>query len=320
MLKFTLKKLLALIPKVLIITIICFFLLELLPGDPLSRSMSPEAYHELTEAQKDAFREARGLNDPAIVRYFRWLGDLLQGDFGISTVTGQDIGELIANRLPSTIELNVYGLIFANILGIIFGYLAAIYKNTIVDYSLNFFSVIMVSLPEFFFGISFLVIFSLGLGWFPVGGRSPATSDYTFLERIPYMVLPVLTMGTSLIAALLKYTRSSMLDVLGKDYVKTARSKGLTETKVNIKHAFRNSLPPVMTMLVMRIPRLVGGSVVIEQVFNYLGIGAMSLNATRQGDMPVALFGTIITAIMTLLASTLVDVMTAALDPRVRFD
>lgn len=321
MFKFILRKLVALIPKVLAITLISFLLLEALPGDPLSRTMSPEIYHELSEAQKEEQREARGLNDPAMIRYFRWLFNLCRGDFGISSVTGQDIGEILAGRLPYTIELNAYALVISTIIGIIFGFLAAVFKNTIIDYFMNFISVVFISLPEFFFGLTFLVMFSpLGLGWFPVGGRFPTTGDYTYWDRIPYMVLPVMTMSTSMVAALLKYCRSSMLDVLGKDYIKTARSKGLPETVVNIKHAFRNSLAPTMTLLVMRLPRLVGGSVVIETVFNYAGLGAVTLSASQSGDAPLALFGTVITAVMTLIASTLVDIVTAALDPRVRFE
>ena len=305
-------------------------MLELLPGDALTRTLSPDQIQQLTEYQLEQAREARGLNDPMLVRYFRWMGfipdntgefiGMLQGEFGHSFSHGQDIGKMLGARLPYTIELAGYGLIVATVFGLILGFLAAIFKNTIIDYICNFIAVIFVSLPEFFYGVCLVVLFAATLGWLPSGGRMPSTADYTYIDRIPYMVMPVLAMGTSLIAALLKYTRSSMLDVLGKDYIKTARSKGLREPVINIKHAFRNALSPVMTLMVMRLPMLVGGSVVIEQVFNYHGIGTMALTASKSGDQPVVMITTLISTIMTLLASTLVDLSTALLDPRVRFE
>lgn len=318
-LKYVLRKLLALIPKLLVISIVVFFALELLPGDALSRTIPPDQYHELSENQKNELRESMGLNDPAPVRYIRWLGNILHGDFGYSSSTGQNIGKMLAGRLPYTIELACYGLILAAIMGIFFGFLAAVFKNTIIDYLCTAFSVLGISLPEFIFGISWIIIFSLTLHWFPSGGRMPV-GDSSYLARIPYMVLPVMTMAISLTAAGVRYTRSSMLDVLGKDYVKTARSKGLSEFKVYVKHAFRNCLTPVMTLLVMRIPMLVGGSVVIETVFNYTGIGTMAMTALTAGDIPVVMITVMASAVLTLLASTLVDLVTALIDPRVRFE
>lgn len=319
MLKYILRKLLALIPKLLVISIVVFFALDLLPGDALSRTIPPDQYHELSENQKTELREAMGLNGPAPVRYVRWLGNMLHGDFGYSSSTGQNIGKMLAGRLPYTIELACYGLILAAIMGIFFGFLAAVFKNTIIDYLCTAFSVLGISLPEFIFGISWIIIFSLTLQWFPSGGRMPV-GDSSYLARIPYMVLPVMTMAISLTAAGVRYTRSSMLDVLGKDYVKTARSKGLSEFKVYVKHAFRNCLTPVMTLLVMRIPMLVGGSVVIETVFNYTGIGTMAMMALTAGDIPVVMITVMASAVLTLLASTLVDLVTALIDPRVRFE
>lgn len=319
MLKYTLRKLLALIPKVLVITIVVFFALELLPGDALTRTMSPHQYNELTETQRDALRESLGLNDPAPARYINWLSGLLHGDLGYSSSTGENIGKMLAGRLPYTIELVFYGIALAAFLGMLLGFLAAVTKNSIIDYICSTISVLGVSLPDFFFGLIWIILFVLTLHWFPVGGRMPVGND-SFTARIPYMVLPILTMATVQGAGLVRHTRSAMLDVLGKEYIKTARSKGLSEVKVNFKHAFRNCMTPIMTRLVMMLPLMVGGSVTVETVFNYAGVGTMIVEALNAGDMPVVMMTTLITAVVNLLASTLVDIVTALLDPRVRFE
>ncbi len=319
MLKYTGRKLLELIPKILLISLVIFFAMDLLPGDALSRSMSPEAYQELSVTQREQMREALGLNGPVYERYFRWLGNVLKGDFGYSSSTGQNIAGMIAGRLPYTIELAGIGLIVAAFIGVSLGFLAAIKKNSIIDYICSGISVIGVSLPGFFIGLIWLILFALTLKIFPAGGRMPVGDD-SLLARIPYMVLPILTMGATQSASLVRFTRSSMLDVLGKDYIKTARSKGLNETKVNLKHALRNCMTPIMTTLVLALPTLVGGSVIVETVFNYAGIGTMALDALNVGDIPVVMMTTMMTAVLTLLASTLIDLLTALLDPRVRFD
>lgn len=317
MFKYILRKLVALLPKLLAMSIILFFALELLPGDALSRTMPPDQYQALSEAQKDAARESLGLNDSPVIRYFRWLNQIFHGDFGYSSSTGQNIGTMLAGRLPYTIELSFYGLLLATVIGLILGFLSAFLKNTVVDYFCTSISVFGISLPEFFFGIVFIILFSVHLKWLPSGGRMPV-GEHGFFSRVPYLVLPVMTMAISLTAALVRYTKNSMLDVMGKDYIKTARSKGLRETTVSFKHAFRNSLIPTMTLIVMRLPRLVGGSAVIETVFNYPGIGNMALTALNAGDIPVVMITTMTTGVMVLLSSTLVDIVTAMLDPRIR--
>lgn len=319
MFKYTMRKLLALIPKLLIISVVLFFALDLLPGDALSRTISPDHYHELTEVQRDELRESLGLNAPAPIRYFRWLWNLLHGDLGYSSSTGQSIASMIAGRMPYTIELAFFGLLLATVIGLALGYLSAVFRNTPIDHLCTTVSVLGISLPEFFFGLVWIIIFSLKLKWFPSGGRMPV-GDSSLIGRIPYMVLPVMTMAISLTAALVRYTKSSMLDVFEKEYIKTARSKGLSEFTVNLKHAFRNSLIPTMTLIVMRLPRLVGGSVVIETVFNYPGIGKMAMEALSAGDIPVVMIATLTSGVMVLLSSTLVDIVTAFLDPRVRLE
>lgn len=317
--KYTLRKLLALIPKVFLISVMIFVALELLPGDPLTRAVPMDKYREMSDAMKESYRESMGLNDPAPVRYLNWIGNLLKGDFGYSTSTGANIGTMIATKLPYTIELACWGVISATIIGVLTGYLAAVRKNTILDYSCTAFSVLGISVPDFFWGIVLLIIFAIKLKWLPTGGRMPV-GDSSFSARFPYLIMPSLTLGIGLMAAMTRFTRNSMLDVLNKEYVKTARSKGLSETTVNVKHGFRNALIPVMTMICMRLPMLFGGSVVVETVFNYPGTGKMALDALNASDMPVVMITTMVIAVVTLVASTLVDVVTALIDPRIRLE
>ena len=318
MLRYFAKRLLLLIPKLLIISLIVFFALQALPGDAVSRSVPPKVYQSMSETQLEALRESLGLNDPLMTQYFRWLGNILHGDFGYSQSTGSNIGTMLAGRLPSTIELVFFALIIASVFGILFGFLAALGQNTPLDYINTTFSIVGISVPEFFFGLVFILLFSVKLGWLPSGGRM-AAGHPGFFERIPYMIMPAFCLAISLMATLSRYPRSTMLDVLGKAYVKTARSKGLTESAVNIKHVFRNALTPIMVIMVMRLPMLVGGSVVIEAVFNYPGMGSMILEAVSASDMPVVMITTMVVAAVTLAASCVVDIFTALLDPRIRF-
>lgn len=321
MFKYALRKILAMIPKILAITVLLFVLLELTPGDPLTRMVDPQTYAEMTDVQKDQYRAKFGLDRPAYVRYFDWLFDFVRGDFGFSTMTGTPIVDQVADRLPYSIELNFYSLIFAAILGIVFGFLCAVFQRTPIDYFFSGISAFGTSLPQYFFALAFMIIFGVELGWLPVGNRMPTDGTVvTFWTRLPYMILPIGTMTFGLVCGVVRYTRTTMVEVMNKDYIKTARAKGISETAVNVKHCLRNAMSPIMTFLVMRLPQLVGGSVVIEQTFNYLGIGNLSMSATTANDAPLCLFCICLTAIMTLVASTLVDIVAAMMDPRVRFE
>lgn len=317
MLKYAGKKLLMLIPKILLISFLIYFAIDLLPGDPLTRMVPLETYEKMSEVEKEEFRELRGLNDPLVTRYISWMGDMLHGDLGYSQVTGTSVTKMVKDRLPYTIELAAGGLILSAIFGILLGFVAGCKKNTILDYGATSFSVIGNAFPDFFWGIMLLIIFALKLKILPVGGRMPV-GDSSLRARLPYMILPIITMALNLMAVLTRNTRSSMVDVLHKDYVKTARSKGLSETTVKFKHGFRNALAPVMTILCLRIPMLVGGSVVIETVFNYPGLGTMAYEALTGGDLPTIMISIMLSAILSLLASTLMDIVVAMLDPRVR--
>lgn len=317
MLKYFGKRMLSLLPKLLVISIIIFVGLQLLPGDAITRTVSPDIYAQMTSEQLDALRESLGLNAPLPIQYFRWLGKMLQGDLGYSLVSGSNISVMLAARLPATLELVGLGLLVATVLGLILGYFSAVKQNTPFDYLCTTFGMLGVSVPEFFLGMVVIVLFAIQLKWFPTGGRT-APGKEAFFDRIQYLVLPVLCLGTAYIATIMRYTRGSMLDVLNKDYITTARSKGLSENKVNFRHGFRNAIIPVVVTIVFRLPMLVGGTVVIESVFNYPGMGNMLLSAISGGDMPVVMISTFIIAIVVLLSSVLADLITAMLDPRIR--
>lgn len=318
MLKYFVRRVLSLIPKILVISLVVFFALQLLPGDAITRSVPPNVYKSMSEAQLENLRESLGLNDPLMVQYFRWLTGMLRGDFGYSQSTGSNIGAMLAARLPATMELTLIALIIAGVFGILFGFLASLRQNSWVDHLSTTFSVIGISVPEFFFGILFILIFSLTLGWLPTGGRVTVGQE-GFFARLPHLIMPAVCLAISLMATLTRYTRTTMLDTLDKDYVKVARSKGISEAAVTVKHAFRNAMSPIMVIMVMRLPMLVSGTVVIESVFNYPGMGAMILDAISSGDMPVVMTTTMVVAAVTLVASCLVDIVTALLDPRIRF-
>lgn len=316
MFNYFLKKLLAIIPMMLAISLLIFFALELMPVDPINYMISPDM--AANAANIEALRESLGLNDPLVIRYFRWLGGVLTGDFGYSIISGAKISTLIALKLPATLELSFAALVLSTIFGIGLGLVSAIKQNGIVDYIGRIIGVVGTAIPQFFFGIIIIQVFAIKLGWLPFGGRiNPG--DITFWDRLPNLILPAMTMAIAMTAALLRYTRNSMLDVLSKDYIKTARSKGIPEWKVYIKHAFRNSLGPTLVILCFRLPLLIGGSVVIESVFAWPGIGSTILSAVSANDYPVIMMTTLMIAFAILLASFLVDVLTALLDPRIRF-
>lgn len=316
MLKYILKKLLAIIPMLLLLSVIVYVAIWLTPADPVNYMVSPDMYGS---GNLELLREQLGLDDPIYMQYFRWLGGILRGDFGYSLVQGVPISRLIGRALPATFELAICALILSTILSITIGFFAAVKKNTWIDYLCSVTGVVGVSIPQFFFGICLISIFALNLGWVPVGGRL-VVGVTSFWGRLPNLILPTLAMSISMTAVLMRYTRNSMLDVLNKDYIKTARSKGIPEWKVFIKHAFRNSLTPVLTILCFRLPMLIGGSVVIESVFSWPGLGTIIKEAVSSGDYPLILITTMMVACAMLVASFLVDVLTAALDPRVRLE
>ena len=319
MLNYVIKKILGLIPMVLIITFLIYLGMELTPGDAVSHLINPEMLANVDPAKLEAIRASYGLNDPFIVRYFRWLFELLQGNFGYSISSGVPISQMLGNLLPATLELSAAALFISTLLGSILGLFSAIRRGTISENILTVAGMIGVSIPQFFFGMVCVLIFSLNLGWLPVGGRM-MPGQTAFFDRLEYLILPAMVLGISLTAGVMRYSRSSMLDTMNKDYIKTARSKGLPEWRVNLVHGFRVALTPVIVLIGFRLPTLIGGSVVIETIFRWPGVGSAFATAVRAQNYPLVMMIALFSVIAVLLASFFVDIATALLDPRVKLD
>ena len=287
------------IPMMLAISLLVFGV-WINTGDPLTAQFPPDQLVGMSQEDLDALREAVGLNDPMLVRYFRWLIAFFTGDMGYSIQTGTPISQVISYLLPQTVILAAAALLISTIFGLIFGIIAATKHNTIWDYLASVIGVIGISMPEFFIGIVAILIFAINLGWLPAQGRGSA--DATFIQNLRYLILPASSLGLSLAAALTRYTRNSMMDVMNQDYVKTARAKGLSESRVFFKHVFRNAIMPISVLIFLRLPMLIGGWLLC-QVLVFAAIGNRLLTAINSSDYQLVLTIILMLSFVALLAS-----------------
>ena len=319
MLTYFLRRLLYLIPMLLGISFLIYLMLELTPGDVISYLLPPEAIADLKPEELMAMREALGLNDPFVIRYFHWLGGILQGDFGYSLASGVSISKFVLDRVPATLELSVSALLISTFLGVILGSISALNRGSILDNSFTIFGMVGVSIPEFIFGLIALVIFALNLEWLPVGKRlMPGYESYW--DHMPHLIMPATVLGLIMTAGVMRYTRSSMLDSLNKEFIRTARSKGIPELRINFIHGLRVALVPVVVLIGFRLPMLIGGTVIIEQVFQWPGIGDLFIISVRAQNYPLVMMISFLSVTAVLLASFLIDLLTALLDPRVKLE
>jgi len=317
LLSYILRRVLLLIPMALVISFLVYLGLEITPGDPVSYMIPPDMYGSMDPERLQALRESLGLGQPFIVRYGIWLWGVLHGNFGYSMSGGVPISTIVADRLPATLELSGIALVLSTIIGCLLGTISALRRGSATDNSLTVVGMLGVSIPEFFFGLVAILIFALNLQWLPVGGRM-LPGYVTFWDRLPHLVMPALVLSVTMTAGVMRYARSSMLDSLNKEFIRTARSKGLPEWRVNLLHGFRVALTPVIVLIGFRLPVLIGGSVVIEQVFQWPGIGNEFVAAVRSQDYPLVMMIALLSVVAVLLASLIVDVLTALIDPRVR--
>ena len=305
MIKYILKRILYLIPVMLLVTLIVFFLMSITKGDPARIVVGESASLEEVEAM----RESMGLNDPFFIRYLRYVRDLfLHGNMGTSYKSGLPVMKEITSALPSTIRLSLAAITIAILIGIPIGIISATKQYSFFDNFTMILGLIGISMPVFWLGLLLILLFSVRLGWFPPSG----------LTSFRHVVLPAFTLGTQSIAVFARMTRSSMLEVIRQDYIRTVRAKGQTETKITLDHVLRNALVPIVTVVGIQFGNLLGGAVLCETIFSINGVGRLMVNAIKQRDFPVVQAVLLIIAILTVICNLLSDIVIAILDPRIR--
>ncbi|MGE4250489.1 MAG: ABC transporter permease [Parvibaculaceae bacterium] len=306
------KRLLVAIPTLLIVSILVFSLQKLLPGDPILAMAGEERDPAVLELLREKYR----LNDPLPMQYAYWLGNALTGDLGISLRSNEPVLKLIAAKLPVTIQLAVMAIFFAFLIGIPMGILAAVKKNTILDYLASFVALSGLSIPNFWLGIMLILLISVKLGWLPASGYEPFYSDP--IRSLETMLMPAFVLGNALAATLMRHTRSAMLSVLSADYIRTARAKGLAERAVVLGHSFRNALLPIVTLSALLFGELLAGAVLTEQIFTIPGFGKLIVDAVFTRDYSVVQGVVLCTAIGFILMNLIADVLYFVLNPRMR--
>ncbi|MBH3437277.1 MULTISPECIES: ABC transporter permease [Pseudomonas] len=312
MLTFILRRLFSAIPTLILVSLFVFTLQKLLPGDPVLAMAGEERDPAVIEYLRDKYR----LNDPVPVQYLNWVGNVLKGDFGTSLRTEQPVTALIVSKLPVTLELSVFALLIALLIGIPTGILSAVRKGSAVDYSANIVALSGISIPHFWLGILLIMVFAVKLRWLPASGFVPFSENP--LQNLKTLLLPAFVLGAGLSGTLMRHTRSAMLEVLRSDYVRTARAKGLFPRTVILKHAFRNALMPIVTLTTLLFGELLGGAVLTEQVFSIPGFGKMIVDAVFNRDYAVVQGVVLCVAIGFVLMNLLADVLYRLINPRLR--
>lgn len=315
--KYIIRRVLVAIPTFLGITILVFFISSLAPGGYLELMMGNQ---NISEAEIIREKAALGLDQPVIVQYFRWLLNLLKGNLGNSYRTSQPVLGMILGAIGPTLLLTFLSMLVACLIAIPLGSVSAQHQYRAVDNLISFFSFFSSSTPSFFTGLVFLFLFSVKLGWLPIGGMYNSGESPNFLSLLYHLIMPVLVLMLQLVGSLIQYVRSSMLEVMGEDYVRTGRAKGLSERLVIYRHVLRNALVPVVTYLGLSIPLLVGGAVITEQIFEWPGIGNLMLQSINSRDYPTIMGITVIVAAAVLIGNIVTDIVYGFLDPRIRYN
>lgn len=291
-----------------------FFLLRLIPGDPvilmLGEEFTPEAAENL--------RERLGFNEPIYVQYVKWFGSILQGDFGTSIASDEPVTEAIKTGMPKTLSIAFVAFVIAILIALPTGIIAALKRNSPVDYLVSVFAFVGVSMPQFWFGIMLIILFAVQLQWLPAIGYASLTEEGPW-EWLKHLLMPGLAVGAAFASILMRFVRAGLLEVLGSDYVRTARAKGLTEQVVVVRHALRNALIPVVTIAGIQLALLLSGTVVIEIVFSIRGMGRILVGAILDKDYPIVQGTILLVAVIFVMANLVVDIIYTFLDPRIRY-
>jgi peptide/nickel transport system permease protein len=311
--RFLARQLVLFIPTILILTFFVFALIHLTPGDPATALLGDTASPEAIQA----FRDQMNLDDPMAVQYFRWLGRAMTGDLGTSIRTNQPVWNSIIERLPVTLQLAAYAMIIGVVFGIPLGILAAIRNNSKWDLSAQIVALTGLALPNFFLAILLILFVALRFDFIPVAGYVSLQEDP--VRHIRAFILPSFALGFALVGVVTRMTRTSMLEVLGENYIQSARAKGLRETTVVIRHGLRNALIPVVTLLGLHLGNLLGGTIIIESIFGLPGVGRLMIDNIYGRDFPVVQGIILFLALVRLATNLLTDIIYAVLDPQIRY-
>jgi peptide/nickel transport system permease protein len=314
MIRFLVRRLLSAIPVLFVVSLMTFLIMWLVPGDISAEIGGADA----TAEQVEQIRRQFGLDRPLLERAVLWYANLLRGDLGYSYLLNRSVVDAVFERLPVTLSLAAIALVLAGIIGTLLGILAAVRHNSWVDQGSMVAALIGLSIPDFWFGLVLIILFGVTLGWLPTGGYVPFTEDFT--GWVLSMTLPALTLAFTQMGVIARMTRSSMLDVLDQDFVRTARAKGMRTSTVVFKHALRNALVPIVTVMGVTAGVLLSGAVVIESVFSLPGVGRLIVGSIQRRDFPIIQGGLLVTASVFVFVNLVVDMLYGWLDPRVRDD
>lgn len=302
------------------VTLVIFFFIHFAPGDPFIQSLNPNVTPELREKM---LRDI-GYYDPIHVQYFKWVSHALRGDLGHSIRFGQPVTKVIMDYLPNTMILGGVSLILSIIIAIPAGKFSSMHRNSILDYIVTFFCFLGISVPVFFFGLLLIKWFAFDIPIFPTSGMVTIGENYSGLDKIidviKHLFLPSVVLSLANTATFMRYTRSSMIEVIDQDYIRTARAKGVSEKKVINKHAFRNALVSIITIITLSIPRIFSGAVLTETIFVWPGIGRVNYDAILRRDYPLIMGILLMIATIILLSNLVADILYALADPRIRYD
>lgn len=317
MFQYILRRILINLPVLIGITMVVFIAIALAPGDPMAAFISPELATD--PAVLARLRAEFGFDQPMYVRYFRWLEQVLQGNLGYRIKTFDPVLLVIVQRIPATLMLMASALLIGISIGIPLGIYSALKKYSLPDMLLTAGVFLGVSTPAFLVGLGALFLFSLQLRWFPAGGMHTLGQPETLLDTLHHLALPALILSANYIASMLRYTRASMLDVITEQYVTTARAKGLNESAVILRHALRNALIPIVTVIGFSIPNLLAGAVFTETIFAWPGMGSLFVDGVNSRDFPLVMGVTLVTATTVLICNLLTDIAYAFINPKIRF-
>ncbi|WP_017473810.1 ABC transporter permease [Amphibacillus jilinensis] len=313
--KYIIKRILITIPVLLMVTVFCFIIVNLAPGDPTDLYISENA----TEQQIAQMRANLGLDQSFLVQYFKWLLNLVQGNLGFSFASRLPIIEILPSKIWATVTLMTSTLLVSYLLAIPLGIISARKQNGFIDNMITGISFLGISIPNFFFGLALIYVFALQLGVLPTGGMETLGGDGGVLDRIQHLVLPTIVLSAFYSSNMIRYVRASMIDIFSENYMRTATAKGLKEKLILWSHGVRNAWVPIITVISTDIPKMLGGAIVTEQIFQWPGIGQWMISAINARDYPVLMAINLIAALSVLVFNLIADLLYAAVDPRIRY-